>query len=377
MQPMGQPSGGLVTLAAAIKREVRVPVLTAGKIDAALAERIIREGKADLVSMGRGLIADPDLPAKAREGRTAEIRPCLYCNYCISQRTRQKRRVRCTVNAAAGREREFKISPAAKKREVVVIGGGPAGLECAKVLRIRGHEVTLLEKRDRLGGQGWLASLPPGKEAIMGFISLLDREVRQLGVRVECSREIGPKEIDKLKADAVVLASGSSPVLPDIPGTKNANVTTGFSVLENGGQGLGKRIAVIGGGDVGCEVAEYLAHQGKTVTLIEQLEAVGLLLEPYTRRFFMERLSRCAIEVRLNQRVTSLQGSQVHCVDPRGGTSCIECDHVVMCVGTRANRALLPAIAAHFQEVYAIGDCMNPKNIFQAVSDGGRIGRRI
>ncbi len=377
MQPMSQPNGGLVHLAASIKKEVKIPVITAGKIDVTLADAIVRTGQADLVSMGRGLIADPDLPKKAKEGRIAEIRGCLYCNYCITQRTRLKKRIRCSINAAAGREREFRIAPATEKKKVIVIGGGPAGLECARTLRMRGHEVTLMEKKGRLGGQGWLASLPFGKEAIGRFISHLEQEVSQLGVRVELNREIRYEDIGELKADAVVLASGASPIILNISGIGEANVTTGFDVLESEGEGLGEQIAVVGGGDVGCEVAEYLVKIGKKVTLIEQLDAIGLLLEPYARRFLMERLACHSLDVRVNQKVTHLDGRCIHFADPGGRMSCIEFDQVVLCVGTRANHELLPALRAHFRDVYAIGDCVSPKNIFQAVSDGGRVGRLI
>jgi 2,4-dienoyl-CoA reductase-like NADH-dependent reductase (Old Yellow Enzyme family)/thioredoxin reductase len=379
MQPMGQPNGGLVHLAEAIKKEVGIPVLTAGKIDALLADLIVRKGQADLVSMGRGLIADPYLPRKTQDGRIAEIRTCLYCNYCITQRTRLKKRIRCSINAAAGREQECRIQEASEKKRVFVIGGGPAGLECARVLSLRGHVVTLAEKEDRLGGQAWLASVPARKEVIRRFVCLLEQEIRRLGIRIDCGREVRAEDIGRLKADVdvVVLASGALPLVPPIPGIRGAKIRTGFEVLESGGAGLGKRIAVIGGGDVGCEVSEFLAERGKEVTIIEQLEEIGGLLEPYTRRFFMERLSRHPIAVQVGQKVTHIEEGQIHFANPDGKTSCCEFDHVVLCVGTVANSELLGALLMHFQEVYSIGDCVNPKNICQAVSDGARIGRLV
>jgi 2,4-dienoyl-CoA reductase-like NADH-dependent reductase (Old Yellow Enzyme family)/thioredoxin reductase len=379
MQPMGQPNGGLVHLAEAVKKEVGIPVLTAGKIDAALADLIIRKGQADLVSMGRGLIADPCLPLKTKAGRIAEIRTCLYCNYCVTQRTRLKKRIRCSINASAGREHECRIQEARGEKRVLVIGGGPAGLECARVLGLRGHAVTLAEKEDRLGGQAWLASVPARKEAIRRFVALLEQEIRRLGIRIDCGREIRAEDIGQLKADAdvVVLASGALPLVPPIPGIQGAKIRTGFEVLESEGEGLGTRIAVIGGGDVGCEVAEFLAEKGKDVTIIEQLAEIGSLLEPYTHRFFMERLSRIPITVRINQRVTRIEECRIYFADPDGKVSHGEFDHVVLCVGTVGNDGLLSTLLTHFPEVYSIGDCVHPKNIYQAVSDGARIGRLV
>ncbi len=377
MQPMGQPFGTLVPFAAAIKKVTKVPVLTAGKIDASLAARIIKEGQADLISMGRALIADPELPRKIEEGCFTKIRPCIHCNYCLSQRTRLKKRIRCSVNASAGREREFRIEEAKKKKRILIIGGGPAGMECARVLKMRGHEVSLKEKEGHLGGQAWIACIPAPKAEIRPFLDFLEEDLRRLGVQIELGHTVLSQDIDRLQYDAVVFAVGALPLIPNIPGIQGEKMRTSFEVLKTEGEGLGERVVVIGGGEIGCEVAEYLEEKRKKVTIIEQMEELSLSMEPYSRRFFMERISRTTIEIRTRQKVTKIQGNRVYLVDPEGKTSSLEFDHAVLCMGTVANQTFTEALSGPNVENYSIGDCVNPKNIYQAISEGARIGRKI
>jgi 2,4-dienoyl-CoA reductase-like NADH-dependent reductase (Old Yellow Enzyme family)/thioredoxin reductase len=377
MQPMGRPRGTLVAFAAAIKKETKVPVLAVGKIDASLASKIIEEGQADLVSMGRALIADPELPRKLEEGGGTKIRSCIYCNYCITQRTRLKKRIRCSVNASAGRERDFRIEEAKKKKRVLIIGGGPAGMECARVLKMRGHEVSLKEKEGHLGGQAWIACIPAPKTEIRPFLDFLEEDLRRLGVQIELGHTVLSQDIDRMKSDAIVLAVGALPLIPNIPGIQGEKIKTSFEVLKKEGEGLGERIVVIGGGEIGCEVAEYLEEKRKKVTIIEQMEEISLSLEPYSRRFFMERISRTTIEIRTRQKMTKIQGNRVYLVDPEGKTSSLEFDHAVLCMGTVANQTFTGALSGSNVENYSIGDCVNPKNIYQAISEGARIGRKI
>jgi 2,4-dienoyl-CoA reductase-like NADH-dependent reductase (Old Yellow Enzyme family)/thioredoxin reductase len=377
MQPMGQPFGTLVPFAAAIKKVTKVPVLTAGKIDASLAARIIKEGQADLISMGRALIADPELPRKIEEGCFTKIRPCIHCNYCLSQRTRLKKRIRCSVNASAGREREFRIEEAKKKKRILIIGGGPAGMECARVLKMRGHEVSLKEKEGHLGGQAWIACIHAPKAEIRPFLDFLEEDLRRLGVQIELGHTVLSQDIDRLQYDAVVFAVGALPLIPNIPGIQGEKIRTSFEVLKTEGEGLGERVVVIGGGEIGCEVAEYLEEKRKKVTIIEQMEEISLSMEPYSRRFFMERIFRTTIEIRTRQKVTKIQGNRVYLVDQEGKTSSLEFDHAVLCMGTVTNQTFTEALSGPNVENYSIGDCVNPKNIYQAISEGARIGRKI
>jgi len=206
-------------LAGEIKKAVRIPVIAVGRInDPLLAEQILEEGKADLIAMGRALIADPDLPLKACEGRFEEIRKCLACNHCRKRVIQMNRTLRCAVNAQAGRERDSRIHPSGRSRKVLVIGGGPAGMEAARVMALRGHRVGLYEKKLRLGGQVNLAAIPPHKEELRTLLDFLVVQLEKLKVQTHCGAEATAETIAQEKPDAVIVAQGARPLIPEIPG---------------------------------------------------------------------------------------------------------------------------------------------------------------
>jgi 2,4-dienoyl-CoA reductase-like NADH-dependent reductase (Old Yellow Enzyme family) len=265
VQPMYMPPGCIIDLARAIKETVKIPVIGVGRInDPILANQIIAEKKADLVAMSRALIADPELPNKAFEGRYEDIRKCVACMVC-HQRTLQIRRPRCMVNAVIGR-RDFAIHRAEKAKKVLIAGAGPAGLEAARVLAMRGHSVILCEKTDRLGGQIPIAAMPPHKEELENIVPYLSTQLRKLGVEIKLKTPVTGKSASILKPDAVVVAIGGQPVRPQIPGIDNDNVLSAQELLRNNGD-VGDKVVVIGGGFIGCEVAEFLAEKGKHVTI--------------------------------------------------------------------------------------------------------------
>ncbi|GAG45381.1 unnamed protein product, partial [marine sediment metagenome] len=239
---------------------VSIPVMAVGKIgDPLYAEHILRQGKADLVGMGRGLIADPDLPNKAAEGRLDDIRYCICCNTCIDSMNTIPGYVRCAINAEAGRETEMTMTPANKPKKVLVAGGGPGGLEAARVAALRGHKVTLYEQSDRLGGQFRIASLPPMKQELTMAIKYLSDQVKKAGVKVEMGKKATPELVEELKPDVVIVATGGLPLIPrNIPGANRKRVVTAHDVLTEKVR-TGHKVAILGGGMVGCETAEFLS----------------------------------------------------------------------------------------------------------------------
>ncbi len=269
------PRGCLVHLAEEIRKVVKIPVVTVGRINnPELGNAILSEGKADLIGMGRGLIADPDLPRKAMEGRFDEIRKCIACNTCIDNLLQFKQIV-CAINPEAGKEGTFEVFPAPKRKKVMVVGGGPAGLDAARVLAERGHEVVLYEKEQKLGGQLNLAGAPPDEEEFKEFIEYLKRQLIKFQVKTFLGKKITPKTARLKQFDEVVIATGASPILPNIPGIKSKHVVTAQAVLE-GKIDIGENIVIIGAGGTGVTTGLYLAKMGKKVTLVEMLNKIGV-----------------------------------------------------------------------------------------------------
>ncbi len=374
--PMAIPRGVHVPLAAEIKKVVQIPVIVAGRInDPVLANQILKEGKADLIAMGRALIADPYLPIKAREGKTGEIRKCLACMYC-RKRIYDLRTIRCAINAQVGREHETQIFPAHTSKQVLVIGGGPGGLEAARVLALRGHRVKLYEREKKLGGQVNLALMPPHKEELQNILDYFVPLMKQLGVAVSLKKAVTPKMIEKEKANVIVLATGALPLIPEIPGLDSQEVFTPAEVLQEKSPLLGKKIMVAGGGMVGCEVAEYLASQGKQVTIVEKLPEVGVGMEPFTRTLLIERLNKLAVKVLTGWEIASIQGREA-ILKKEGEEMAIEADAIVMALGARPNDALEASLRSSGRTVYTIGDALEARDIAAAIHDGFRVAMQI
>jgi NAD(H)-dependent 7beta-hydroxy-3-oxo-delta4-cholenoic acid oxidoreductase len=261
--PTGTPPGLNRKLSAAIKQVVDVPIMVVGRInDPLVAEDILEKGDADMVVMGRPLLADPELPNKAKEGRLEDINPCIGCSQGCLGRIMSVASLTCVINPTVGREKEMTITPAAEPRRVLVAGGGPGGLEAARVAALRGHEVTLCEKDTKLGGQFNLAAVAPTKQELCKVIKYLSIQVEKAGVRVLLNTEVTPQLVDELKPDVVIVATGGVPLIPDIPGIRGDNVVSAHDVLASKVGIQNGDVLVIGGGMVGLEVAEVLADGG-------------------------------------------------------------------------------------------------------------------
>jgi 2,4-dienoyl-CoA reductase-like NADH-dependent reductase (Old Yellow Enzyme family)/thioredoxin reductase len=373
----GMPMGCNVPLAQEIKKVVKIPVIVAGKLgDPVLAEKVLREGKADLIAMGRALLADPELPRKAYEGRFEDIRPCIYCNEaCIGNISRMWR-ISCVVNPALGREREYAIEPAKRKKRVLVVGGGPAGMEAARVASLRGHKVTLYDKAKTLGGQLIAASAPQFKEPIGDLAEYLENQVEKLGVKVKLGTEVTPALIKRLKPDVVILATGAIPIAPKIPGTQANKVATAIDILL-GRKRAGKKVVIIGGGEVGSELAWFLAEKGKKVTIVEMLGGVAMDMNMFSRFYLLDKLAELGIEMLINTTAQQVTDKGVVAVDMEGNKQVIEADTVILATGFRSNNGLERKLKGTIPEVYTIGDCVNPGKIWGAIDSASRIARLI
>jgi len=373
---MGMPAGCNVPLAAAIKKVVGIPVIVAGKLgNPVLADEVIRDGEADLVAMGRSLLVDPELPKKASEGRLDDIRPCLYCNESCAGNISNMWAIGCQVNAALGREKEYEIKPAARRRKVAVVGGGPGGMEAARVAALRGHDVTLYEKGKVLGGQLVPASTPQFKQPIKAFAEYLKNQVKKAGVKVELGVQATADLVTRQKPDVVIVATGAAHVVPDIPGSRGANVATASEILL-GARKAGDRVAVVGGGEVGAELAWFLAEQGKKVTIVEMTYGVANDMNLFSRFYLLDKLSELGVETLTNTTVTEVTDKGVVTVDAGGQKGTVEADTVALAVGFTCDSGLAERLKGEVPEVYTVGDCVQPGKIRGAIHSAARVARQ-
>jgi thioredoxin reductase len=373
VSPWFVPPGPMVPYAAEIKKVVKTPVMVVGRInDPEQAERIIAEGYADMVGMTRALIADPEFPKKARDGRAREIRKCIGTNECHYA----GRPIACTINAAAGREEELALHPAPVRRRLLVIGGGPAGMEAARVAALRGHRVVLCERRMRLGGQMAIVARDPNREQVAGFLEYLQRQVEEAGVEVRLGVEVTPEMVAGLTPDAVVVATGSRPYVPPAPGMDQKNVVTAAQVLE-GEVKAGRRVLVVGGLEEHMPplgIAEFLADQGKRVEVLSELLVAGEGLETTLLHVLTKRLLDKGITLTPLTAVEAVRGRTVLAANSFTGQrrTITGVDTVVLACGSRADDTLARALKSRAGELHLIGDCRAPRRMLHAIMEGAR-----
>jgi NADPH-dependent 2,4-dienoyl-CoA reductase/sulfur reductase-like enzyme len=374
---MYQPYGALVPSAAAIKKAVKAPVIVVGKIDARHGERILREGSADFIQMARALMADPELPNKAREGRLDEIRPCIYCGWCQAGGTAGAL-ANCTVNPALGRELEYKVEPAARRKKVMVVGGGPAGMEAARILAERGHETSLYEKSDRLGGQWNLVAAHIPEEG--NLVANLATGLTRAGVKVFLNQNVSAQLVRARKPDAVVVATGSRSTDLDVPGANGRNVVQATDVLA-GKASVGQDVAIVGGRTVGLETALFLAERGKTVSVVTRSKIANGVM-PNKKAALFEYLLKYKVRLYPDCVVESITDKGINlwwsAGEPRDRVfSFLPADTVVLAVGSKKEDGLVSQLAGVAPEVYPIGDCAGKQSIFAAMRGGVEVGRTI
>jgi len=373
--PIADTPGFLVPLAEQVKKITSVPVITVGRLDLELGEKILEEGKADLIAIGRRLIADPDLPNKSAEGRLAEIIPCIGCMECIDRLffDVQGEGVSCVINPTLGRESEYQVKSVSKAKNVVVVGGGPAGMQSAIVAARRGHKVTLFEKDAKLGGQLNIAALPPFKGDILPWIDYLVGQVKKTGVEVKLNTDATAEMVIEGTPDAVVIATGGAPLMPEILGIDKSNVVTAQDVLS-GKAKAGQNVVIIGGGMVGCETGHYLVEQGKTVTIIEILKRMANDMFFMARRRLMNGLRSKKVTLLTGATCEEIKEGSVQVTTAEGKWETIPVDTVVIAVGYKANDHLYKDLKGRIPEIYCIGNSSEPRRILEATSEGYRTG---
>ena len=355
--PMGvQPYGFFVKIAGDIKKAVNVPVSAVGRIvDAEMAARVIESGMADMVAMGRPLLADPDWGTKIAAGKACDIRRCISCNKGCTDAIQNRQFLSCVLNAENGYENTRSIQPAAQKKKIAVLGGGPAGLEAARVAALRGHDVTLFEKTTSLGGQLNIACVPPRKEEMRRAAQDLIHAVCNAGVHLCMGQTRTAEQLKDAGFDAVINAVGAHSAAPRIPGIDSVNVADAWKVLAGEQQVYGT-VAVIGGGMVGCETAEYLAARGCKVSVIEMMDKIAAGESTTILPTLLENYKTYGVEQYPSHKVKEFRMDAVVCENKDGAEVTIPCDYIVLAMGARSNEFDAAALEASNIPVYSIGD---------------------
>lgn len=360
-----EPRGTNIRSAAALKARVNIPIAVTGNItEPDTADRIIAEGAADFVAIGRGLIADPEWPRKALRSQEEDIRPCIGCYNCLDI-MHHNHFFGCDVNPRSGREHRVRqITPARVPRKVTVVGGGPAGMQAAIVAAERGHKVVLYEKSNVLGGLLRITDADPLKYRLKAYKDYLVRQVEKHGIDVRLNTEAAAELVEAGAPDAIIVASGSTPIIPHIPGVDRSNVMTAVEAHQRGAE-LGERVTVIGGNLSGCETALYIQHLGKTVTVVEMTERIladaNFALEP-ALRFRLDNGVRCITDAKC----TAISDEGIYVTQALGNTELIPADSVVLAVGMRSTSETVHSLLDSAVEVIPVGDCIRPATVRQA-----------
>ena len=376
--PYYMDPGPFLFYARELKRAVNVPIIVAGKIiDLSLAELALAEDKADFISMARPLLADPDLPNKGKQNRTEDIRPCIYCNKCHESTFRKpiSEKLSCTVNPELLQEKDFSLRPTEKPKRIMVVGGGLAGMEVARILAERGHTVSLYERSDKLGGQWNIASQEVlKKNDFPKLTSYMVRGVEKAGVEVRLNTEVDLEIVKRERPAAVVVATGAIPALPDVPGVDGDNVVQANDVIT-GKVRCGDRVVIVGGRYVGMEVADFLLNQGRKVSVVD-LQSIGMDLGITIYHGIMERLVNGGVCFYPNAPLYEVKKKGVY-IEYNHELLFLEADTVVLAVGASPRKDIFEKLKGSVTELYAIGDCVEPRDAMSAIKDAANLGRRI
>jgi 2-enoate reductase len=374
--PTTQPPGLLVELAEITHKRVSLPIISVGKLGyPKLAECVLEEEKADFIALGRPLLADPEWPNKVRDGRLEDIIPCTGCHEGCLRRIFEGKHISCSVNPACGREAACIITPTGREKSVLVIGGGPAGMEAARVAALKGHKVTILEKWHSLGGNLVPAAIPDFKKDYKWFLAYLTTQIKKLGIETRLNCEATVDEIRKIDPDVVFIATGARPIIPNIPGIKESGVLTCIDALL-GAKPVGDCVVIIGGGLVGCETGLWLAQQGKKVTIIARHEAMRDMYW-INAKDLKERLDETETRMLTFTNILEMQDGRIVIFNNQGLKEILEADSTILAVGLEPNRKLFEDLQDKFPAIYPIGDCVESRNLQYSIWEAYHTARLI
>jgi len=378
--PGYQKHGCMVDMAAEVKKVVKIPVIAVGRLELPdLAEQVIAAGKADMVALARGLLADPYWVKKIEGGQEKRIRPCVGCLEGCMSRLAAGKPISCAVNPSCGRERAYAIERASEKKQVMIIGGGVAGMEAARVARLKGHEVSLYEKADRLGGHVTEASVPRFKEDEGRLLTWYENELRTLRVEIHLKTPVTPELVRGKNPDVIIVATGSNPILLNIPGIDKEMVVTASDLLL-GKKQAGERAVVVGGGKVGCETALWLAQQGKKVTIVEKLGdlmAAGPPVPWMTRVMLLDLLAFYKVKMMLNTTPIEILDDGVVLMNNSSSKDILQANTLVLAMGLQPVQELYQNLRSEVADLYIIGDARKAWNIMNAIWDAYEVTRVI
>ncbi len=377
--PMSIENGCFVYLAQQVKKAVKLPVIAVGKLsDPWLAEKVIVDKKADCIAIGRGLIADPFLPEKVENGGIEEIQQCLYCNQGCICKVLGGETITCVVNPSVGKEDAFSYTQSDHPRRVLIVGGGPAGMKAAIVARSRGHDVILAERKRELGGLLKYANRPPGKDQFDQLRIGLIKQIKESKIETHLNQNVGKDFVAQINPDVIVMATGSKPVIPVIPGIEETKIYLPTEILEMEQIDANSAI-IIGGGQTGLETSEYLAQKGLKVTILEMLSEVGANIPKRNRQVLLNRIAKEEIKICENRKVTEINKNGVSTVH-FGKREKYYGDILVVASGAKPENELLDeleSILPKLKKCFLIGDCIEPRSALEAIYEGALVGMEV
>ena len=378
--PIYQEHGYMIEMTKEVKKLVKIPVIGAGRLEIPeLAEQVIAEGKADMIAIGRGLLTDPFWVKKVEEGQPDHIRPCIGCHDACMGRLVAGKPLSCAVNPAVGRERIYKIERSDKPKNVAIVGSGIAGLEAARISSLRGHRVTVYEEANSIGGHLIEASIPGFKKDLARLLDWYKVELKELDLEIKSGTKVSPEVIEHEKPDVVIIATGSKPIIPDIPGIKKDKVVTSIDLLL-GKKRAQNKVLVLGGGLIGCETALWLAQQGKEVTIVEVLNdlmVAGIPVQRMNKLMLTDLLKLWKVNVITNTSVLEICEETTLLIDNVFRRKGLDADTVVLALGLRPNQELYKALRSKTPNLFLIGDARESRNIMGSIWDAYEVARMI